>query len=69
MTMNDMHELNDSELNAVIGGSIVDTVVGVATQIWNIITGPTPRGVKGESMDRDHRGTICLLYTSDAADE
>ena len=59
MTMNDLNsetrELNDEELNTVTGGSIVDNVVGVATQIWKIITSPAPTGVKGEAKDRDHQ--------------
>jgi bacteriocin-like protein len=60
MIMNDSNdearELNDEELNAVTGGGIVDSVVGVATQIWKIITSPSPGGVKGEAKDRDHQG-------------
>ena len=59
MTMNDAKketgELNDAQLNAVTGGTVVDTVVGVATTIWNILTSP-PRGVKGESKDHKHQG-------------
>jgi hypothetical protein len=48
-------ELTDGELDAVTGGSVVDTVVGVATQIWKIITSPAPSGVKGEALDKGHR--------------
>ena len=58
MTMKDLNsetgELNDEELNAVTGGTVVDTVVATATKIWNIITSP-PKGVKGEATDRNHR--------------
>jgi hypothetical protein len=52
-------ELNDAELNAVTGGSAVDTVVDVAKNVWNILTKPLS-GVKGESMDQGHRGQIDL---------
>ena len=59
MTMNDLNsekgELNDAELNSVTGGSIVDTVVAVATKVWNIITSPAPGGVKGEATDDKHK--------------
>jgi hypothetical protein len=47
-------ELSEAELNAVTGGSAVDTVVDVAKNVWNILTKPLP-GVRGESMDSKHR--------------
>jgi hypothetical protein len=50
-------ELNDQDLNTVTGGSAVDTVIGVAKNVWNILTSPPPT-VKGESMDSGHRGEI-----------
>lgn len=46
-------ELSEAELNAVTGGSAVDTVVDVAKNVWNILTKPLP-GVRGESMDGRH---------------
>jgi len=61
MTMKDLSsekdELNDEALNAVTGGSAVDTLIGVAKNVWNILTSPT-KGVKGEAMDEGHRGLI-----------
>ena len=46
-------ELNEEELNAVAGGAgILDSIVGAATKIWNLITSPAPTGVKGEAMDK-----------------
>ena len=51
-------ELSDGELDAVTGGSIVDTVVGAATKIWKIITTPDTGGVKGESLNRGHQDSI-----------
>jgi bacteriocin-like protein len=57
MTMKDLNsetgELSDDELNAVTGGSVVDTVIDAAKTVWNIMTSP-PKGVKGESIDKNH---------------
>ena len=47
-------ELNEEELNVVTGGSIVDTVIDAARTVWNIMTSH-PKGVKGESIEKDHR--------------
>jgi hypothetical protein len=61
MTMKDLSsetgEMNDEDLKTVTGGSVVDTVVGVARNVWNILTRPLP-GVKGEAMDKGHRDSI-----------
>jgi len=60
MTMKDLREkgeLNDAELNAATGGSVVDTVVDVAKNVWNLLTSP-PSGVKGEAKDQSHRSRI-----------
>jgi hypothetical protein len=51
-------QLNEADLNAVTGGSAVDTIIGAAKQVWNIITNPAPSGVKGEAKDKDHSSWI-----------
>jgi len=56
-TDSEKRELNEADLNAVTGGSAVDTVIDVAKNVWNILTKPSP-GVKGESMDQGHRDAI-----------
>jgi hypothetical protein len=58
MTMKDLNsekgELKDEELNAVTGGSVVDTVIEVAKNAWDLLTSP-PSGVKGEAKDQKRR--------------
>lgn len=46
-------ELSEGELDAVTGGSVVDTVVDAAKTVWNILTSP-PKGVKGEASEKNH---------------
>ena len=48
-------ELDDKELNAVAGGSPVDTVIGVAKNVWNNILTAPPSSIKGESIDARHK--------------
>jgi bacteriocin-like protein len=48
MTVKDVNsetgELSDDELNAVTGGSVVDTVIDAAKTVWNIMTSPPTGG-------------------------
>jgi len=42
-TDSEKRELNEADLNAVTGGSAVDTVIDVAKNVWNILTKAVPR--------------------------